>query len=116
MVTEAGKSGVAGVLHCYTGSHALAEAAIDAGWYISFSGIVTFRKWTDDELIRMVPRDRLLAESDAPYLAPVPHRGRRNEPSLVAHTLARIAETRGEDVPGVAAVTADNARRLFKLA
>ena len=86
-----------GVLHCYTGSHALAEAALAVGWYVSFSGIVTFRKWTDDALLRLVPRDRLLVESDAPYLAPVPHRGKRNEPAWVSRTAARVAETRGTD-------------------
>ena len=80
-----------GVLHCYTGSHALAEAALDVGWYVSFSGIVTFRKWTDDALLRLVPDDRLLVESDAPYLAPVPHRGKRNEPAWVALTVDRLA-------------------------
>jgi TatD DNase family protein len=78
MVTEAGNAGVRGVLHCYTGSHALAEAALAVGWYVSFSGIVTFRKWSDEALLRLVPDDRLLVESDAPYLAPVPNRGKRN--------------------------------------
>src|SRR5690606_22220301 len=63
MVSEAGKQGVRGVLHCYTGSHALARTALDAGWYVSFSGIVTFKKWDDLELIRLVPDDRLLVES-----------------------------------------------------
>jgi TatD DNase family protein len=116
MIVEAGASGVVGVLHCYTGSHELAEAAISVGWYVSFSGIVTFRKWADDDLIRLVPEDRILAESDSPYLAPVPNRGKRNEPAWVAHTVARIADSRGVQPERMAALTADNTRRLFKLA
>lgn len=116
MVVEAGRGGALGVLHCFTGSAALAEAALEVGWYVSFSGIVTFRKWTDDALLRLVPDDRLLVESDAPYLAPVPQRGRRNEPSWVSFTVARVAVARGTDVTTLGARTADNARRLFGLA
>jgi len=115
MVREAGQQGVRGVLHCYTGSHALAIAALDVGWCVSFSGIVTFRKWTDDALIRLVPDDRLLAESDAPYLAPVPNRGKRNEPAWVAHTVARLAAARDVDAAALGASVAANARRLFNL-
>jgi TatD DNase family protein len=107
---------VVGVLHCYTGSHELARAAIDVGWYVSFSGIVTFRKWDDDELVRLVPEDRLLAESDAPYLAPVPNRGKRNEPAWVTHTVARLAAARGTDADALGSVVTENARRLFGLA
>jgi TatD DNase family protein len=116
MVVEAGQAGVVGVLHCYTGSASLAQAAIDVGWYVSFSGIVTFRKWTDDALLRLVPDDRLLAESDAPYLAPVPYRGKRNESAWVAFTVARLAAARGVDAARLGVLTADNARRLFGLA
>ena len=116
MVTEAGRAGVRGVLHCYTGSHGLAEAALAAGWYLSFSGIITFRKWTDEALVRLVPDDRLLAESDSPYLAPVPRRGRRNEPAWVVHTIAKLASFRSADAASIAALTAGNARRLFGLA
>jgi TatD DNase family protein len=116
MITEAGASGVIGVLHCYTGSHALAEAAIAHGWYVSFSGIVTFRKWTDDDLIRLVPQDRILAESDSPYLAPVPNRGKRNEPGWVAHTVAHLARARGIASSEMGTIVSNNARRLFALA
>lgn len=116
MVVEAGAAGVRGVLHCYTGSHSLAEAALAVGWYVSFSGIVTFRKWTDEALMRLVPDERLLAESDSPYLAPVPHRGRRNEPAWVVHTVERLAAARGAEPTAVGALVADNARRLFGLA
>jgi TatD DNase family protein len=104
------------VLHCYTGSRSLAEFAVDAGWYVSFSGIITFKKWTDDDLLRAVPRDRLLVESDSPYLAPVPFRGKRNEPAWVIHTLNRLAMTRGDDPDDLGRVTKENAERLFGLA
>lgn len=116
MVVEAGRGGVVGVLHCYTGSHALAEAALAVGWYVSFSGIVTFGKWTDDALLRLVPDDRLLVESDAPYLAPVPKRGKRNEPAWVAHTLARVAAARGATAAELGPVVVANAVRFFGLA
>ncbi|HKY96320.1 MAG TPA: TatD family hydrolase [Gemmatimonadaceae bacterium] len=116
MITEAGASGVTGVLHCYTGSHALAEAAIAHGWYVSFSGIVTFRKWSDDDLIRLVPQDRILAESDSPYLAPVPNRGKRNEPAWVSHTVDHIARARAMDAREMGTIVSENARRLFALA
>jgi TatD DNase family protein len=115
MVTEAGSAGVRGVLHCYTGSHALAEAALNVGWYVSFSGIVTFKKWDDDALIRLVPDDRLLVESDSPYLAPVPNRGKRNEPAWVSFTVARVAAARGVDATALGALTAQNTIRFFNL-
>ncbi|MDQ6690063.1 MAG: TatD family hydrolase [Gemmatimonadota bacterium] len=116
IIREARTAGVLGVLHCYTGSHSLAEFAIDAGWYVSFSGIVTFKKWTDDDLLRLVPRDRLLVESDSPYLAPVPNRGKRNEPAWVIHTLAKVAAARAADPQELGETTAANTERLFGLA
>jgi TatD DNase family protein len=116
MLVDAAAAGVIGVLHCYTGSHELAEAALASGWYVSFSGIVTFRKWTDDALLRLVPDDRLLAESDAPYLAPVPHRGKRNEPAFVTFTIARLADARRTDAASLGRQLAANAQRLFGLA
>ena len=116
MVRDAGGAGVLGVLHCYTGSAGLAEEALAVGWYVSFSGIVTFKKWTDEALLRLVPDDRLLAESDAPYLAPVPNRGRRNEPAWVAHTVARLAAARGTSPDALGRLVTENARRLFSLA
>lgn len=115
MVTEAGSAGVRGVLHCYTGSHSLAEAALAVGWYVSFSGIVTFKKWDDDALIELIPEDRILVESDAPYLAPVPNRGKRNEPAWVAATVARVANVRGADAEAFGRQVTENAARLFSL-
>lgn len=116
VIAEAASAGVVGVLHCYTGSAALAAFGIEHGWYVSFSGIITFKKFTDDALLALVPDDRVLIESDAPYLAPVPHRGRRNESSWVPLTLARLARARGSDPDELAAATVENARRLFGLA
>jgi TatD DNase family protein len=116
MVREAAAAGVRGVLHCYTGSIGLAHVALDGGWYVSFSGIITFKKWTDEALLRLVPDDRILVESDSPYLAPVPHRGERNEPAWVSFTVARLAAARGVEAASLGARTARNARRLFGLA
>ncbi len=115
-IDQARARGVLGVMHCYTGSHSLAAHAVAAGWYISFSGIVTFRKWTDDDLLRLIPDERLLVESDSPYLAPVPFRGKRNEPAWVGRTVARIAAARGVEPEKLGRMTAENARRLFGLA
>jgi TatD DNase family protein len=115
MIDDARAAGVSGVLHCFTGSAALAEHAIAAGWYISFSGIITFRKWTDEGLLRMVPDDRILAESDSPYLAPVPYRGKRNEPAWVTFTVARLASARGTTPEEMGGQVTTNASRLFNL-
>ena len=115
MLADAGRRGVRGVMHCFTGSHALARAALDVGWFISFAGIITFKRWTDDALLRLVPEDRLLVETDAPYLAPVPHRGKRNEPAHLPLTIAHLAAARGSTPGDIATVTAANARELFGL-
>jgi TatD DNase family protein len=116
MISEALAQHVFGVLHCFTGTRSLAEFAIAGGWYVSFSGIVTFKKWSDDELLRLVPDDRLLVESDSPYLAPLPNRGKRNEPAWVPHTLAKIGMARGIDPLELGRNTTANAARLFGLA
>lgn len=108
--------GPPGVLHCFTGSADFAERLLELGYMISFSGIITFKN--ADELrsaARTVPDDRYLIETDAPYLAPAPYRGKPNEPSYVAHVAAKMAEIRGVTVEDVARVTTLNARRLFGL-
>ncbi len=105
---------VRGVLHCFPGPGELLEEALAAGWFVSFTGIVTFRGY-DLELVRMVPPDRYMIETDGPYLAPVPKRGRRNEPAYVAHVAGAVARLRGEPVEKVAADTWANAARFFGL-
>ncbi len=115
MVREAGAAGVVGILHCFSGPAALADVGLAAGWYVSFSGIITFKKWADDALLRLPPADRLLVESDAPYLAPVPYRGKRNEPAYVSQTVAKLAEARGLSADRLGAVVSENAVRCFNL-
>jgi len=110
-------AGVTGVLHCFTESWALASAAIELGYYVSISGIVTFRNGENvRDVARRVPADRLLVETDCPWLAPVPHRGRRNQPAYVADTAAFVAELRGVDRETLAATTTANFFRLFSRA
>lgn len=116
IVERAGKAGVIGVLHCFTGPRELAETAIAVGWYVSFAGVITFRKWDDDALLRFPPADRILVESDAPYLAPVPHRGKRNESAWVSLTLARLAQVRGVPAEILGEAVVANAATLFRLA
>jgi len=109
------RSKVVGVLHCFSGGPDLLAIGLDVGWYVSFSGIVTFKNFQDVEGVRAIPADRLLIETDSPYLAPVPKRGRRNEPSLVLHVLERVAEIRGEDPVELAEATFENACRFYGL-
>jgi TatD DNase family protein len=104
---------VRGVLHCFSGPEALFEAAIEAEWMVSFTGIVTFRSFGGEGLVRQVPADRYMIETDAPYMAPVPHRGRRNEPAYVAEVARCIAEIREEPVERVAGDSTQNALRFF---
>lgn len=106
-----------GVLHCFSSTPALAEQAIELGLYISFSGILTFKKAAElRDLAASLPADRILVETDAPYLAPVPRRGKRNEPSFVQHTAACLARVRGVTEAEIARVTTDNYFRLFSKA
>jgi TatD DNase family protein len=101
------------VLHSFSSGAALREAGLVAGWYFSFSGMITFKSWSDIETVRAVSPDRLLLETDAPYLAPVPHRGHRNEPGYLVATATRLAEIRGTTFAEIAATTSANAERLF---
>jgi TatD DNase family protein len=103
-----------GVMHCFSSGRALAEAAIALGFYISISGIVTFRNAADlRAIVRDLPLDRLLVETDAPYLAPVPYRGKRNEPAFIAATAAAVAELKGIELQHLAEMTSANFFRLF---
>ena len=105
-----------GVMHCWGGTPEEMHAFLELGFYISFSGTVTFPKaLATHACAEQVPEDRFLVETDCPFLAPVPRRGKRNEPAFVASVASRVADLRGVDVDRVAAVTTSNARRLFKL-
>lgn len=101
------------VLHSYSSGVAVFQAGLDVGAYFSFSGMVTFRNWALVDCVRACPADRLLVETDAPYLAPVPHRGRRNEPAFVREVATRVAELRGETIETIARQTTANAARCF---
>ena len=104
----------AGVIHCFTEDVRIAKLALDLGFYISFSGIITFKNATAiQEAARYVPLDRLLVETDAPYLAPVPKRGKPNEPAYVRHTAAFVAQLRGDSLENIAQATTANCLRLF---
>jgi TatD DNase family protein len=105
-----------GVFHCFTETADVARAALDLGFYISFSGIVTFRNAEDlREVARFVPLDRLLIETDSPYLAPVPFRGKTNQPAYVAHVGAAVAALRGIAPQALAGATSANFERLFEV-
>ena len=106
--------GIPGIMHCFSGGPGEAERALDQGFYLSFGGIVTFPKAVDVQAAaRQAPRDRILVETDAPYLAPVPKRGKRNEPALVVHTARKLAELRGEAYEDLCRTTSENFRRLL---
>ena len=111
---EAKKGAYPAVLHCFSSGRALAEAGIALGHYVSFSGMLTFRNAEAlREIARDLPADRILVETDAPFLAPIPYRGKRNEPAYVAHTAAVLAEARGVGPDEIAATTTENFFRLF---
>ena len=111
---RAGDAG--GVMHCFTETWDVAQGALELGFHISFSGIVTFKNAAAlKEVARRVPLDRMLIETDAPYLAPVPHRGKRNEPAFVRQVAERVAEVRGLPVEELIAATGANAARVFGL-
>ncbi len=117
IMRDAGAEAAGGVMHCFTESWEMAKQALDLGFYISFSGILTFKNAESlREVARAVPLERLLIETDSPYLAPVPYRGKKNEPRFVAQVAARVAELRGLSVEAVAELTTENFFRLFSRA
>jgi len=112
MIRDAGPA-VRGVLHCFVGGRELFEAGMDVDWYVSFSGITSFKKYDGADLLREVPDHRLLIETDAPYLAPVPYRGKRNEPAYVRDVAMAVAGHLGVSVEEVARRTTANALRFY---
>ena len=115
LLREEGGGAVGGVFHCFTETAEVARAALDLGFFISFSGILTFRNAADlREVARLVPLDRMLIETDSPYLAPVPFRGRPNQPSYVPYVARQVAELRGLTEAAVAEATTQNFERLFR--
>jgi TatD DNase family protein len=111
---EGAQGAAGGVFHCFTESRVVAKAALDMGYYISFSGILTFKTAADlREVAQFVPLDRLLIETDSPYLAPVPYRGKTNNPSYVPYVAKLIAELKGEKLETIAQATSDNFEQLF---
>lgn len=114
LLRSEGQGRARGVFHCFTETRDVARAALDLGFDISFSGILTFRNADElREVARMVPLDRCLVETDSPYLAPVPHRGKLNQPAFVAHVAAKLAELKDVSVEQVAQATSANFERLF---
>lgn len=114
LLKTVGEGSVRGVMHCFTGSQDNAEKALELGFHISFSGIVTFRNAKALQAVaKTIPSDRLLIETDAPYLAPVPHRGKRNEPAFVRHVAEGLAELRGTTSEEIGTITSNNFRSLF---
>jgi TatD DNase family protein len=117
MRDEMEKGAYTAVMHCFSSGRGLAEAALEMGMYISFSGILTFKNAQElRNIARDVPEDRILVETDSPFLAPIPNRGKRNEPSFVAHTAEVLAEVRGMDRNALETATTDNFFRLFSRA
>lgn len=105
---------VRGVFHCYSGSAETAKELLSRGWYLSFTGVITFKNARKShEVLQMMPADRILIETDCPYLAPVPHRGKRCHSGLLPHTLETLAQLRGISVQEAAQLTLDNARRFY---
>ncbi len=116
LLEEEGAGEVGGVIHCFTGGHELADRALALGFLISFSGILAFpRAEVIQEVARRVPSDRLLVETDAPFLAPPPHRGKRNEPACVVEVALKLASLRGEAVEDVGRAAKSNFQRLFRV-
>src|SRR5438105_106045 len=116
ILKEEKASELGGVFHCFSGDAWLAKDALDLGFYLSFSGVITFQNATMlRDIVKTVPLDRILVETDSPYLTPAPHRGKRNEPAYVRFVADKIAEVKGEGIEEVEQVTFENTRRIFHI-
>ncbi len=116
ILDEEGAVNCGGVIHCFTGTQKLADWAVDSGFYVSFSGILTFKNAKDLHQVAIAtPLDRILIETDSPYLAPIPYRGKRNEPSYVVKIAEKIAELKGISLEEVALATTENYKKLFRI-
>jgi TatD DNase family protein len=116
ILREEGVPSAGGVIHCFTGDAKAARAYLDLGLYVSVAGVVTFKAAEAiREAVKIVPPDRILVETDCPFLAPVPHRGKRNEPAFVVETARKVAEVRGTTLDEVARTTTENVKRLFRI-
>jgi TatD DNase family protein len=116
VLAEEGVPPAGGVIHCFTGDWPRARAYLDLGLYLSVAGVLTFKTAEDlRDAVRRTPRDRLLIETDCPFLAPIPYRGKRNEPAYVARTAEKVAELWGVSVDEVGEITSANAERFFRL-
>jgi len=116
LLRSEGEGKLCGVIHCFTGNYEAARAYLDLGFYISFTGIITFKNAEAlRDVVRQVPLERILVETDSPYLTPVPHRGKRNEPAYVRLVAATVANIKGVSLEEVSRVTTDNTRRLFRI-
>jgi len=116
LLRSEGEGKLRGVIHCFTGNYEAARAYLDLGFYISFTGIITFKNAEAlRDVVRRVPLERILVETDSPYLTPVPHRGKRNEPAYVRLVAATVANIKGVSLEEVSRVTTDNTRRLFRI-
>ena len=116
LLRSEGEGKLYGVIHCFTGSYEAARAYLDLGFYISFTGIITFKNAEAlRDVVRRVPLERILVETDSPYLTPVPHRGKRNEPAYVRLVAETVANVKGVTLEEVARVTTDNTRQLFRI-
>jgi len=116
LLREEGKGKVQGVIHCFTGDYEAARTYLDLGFYLSFTGIITFKNAEPlRDVVRKVPLDKIFVETDSPYLTPVPHRGKRNEPAYVRFVAATIANVKSLSIEEVARVTTNNVRTLFRI-
>ena len=116
ILTKESAADTPGVIHCFTGDYDTAKKYLDLGYYISFSGIVTYKRSEElREAAKKIPKDKILIETDSPYLAPVPHRGKPNEPSYVKHVAETISDVRGISFDEIAEITKANAEKLFRI-